>query len=201
MPRRYQRAVEATFGDVRRQAFEHLVATRADALASGSTCLDLACGTGLTSLWLASRCPGLRVVGVDDNRAMLKQAGREAKRRGLDEQCTFVHGDVETLTLGELQERVPGWGRADVVTCALGFSVVPRWQEAFENSLRLLAPDGMYVIFDQFSPGLVVHDFAADQSRESWKLVERSFADSETKWFGKQFISIGRGMVAPSATS
>jgi len=51
------------------------------------------------------------------------------------------------------------------------------WEEAFENTCRLLAPDGLYVVFDQFSPGMVVHDFAADQSRESWKLVERTFVD------------------------
>jgi ubiquinone/menaquinone biosynthesis C-methylase UbiE len=194
LPRRYQREIETRFADARQEAFSYFVETRRAELAEKRTCLDLACGTGLTSLWMAAACPQLDIVGIDASRRMLSHARREAKRRGLADRCTFITGDVRSITGEELRERVPGWsGAADIVTCALGFSVVPSWDKAFENTCSLLDRDGFYVVFDQYSPGLVVHDFAADQSRESWKLVERTFRESETTWFGREFIAIGHG--------
>jgi ubiquinone/menaquinone biosynthesis C-methylase UbiE len=193
VPGRYHREIEHRFGDTRRRAFEHFVESRADALGEKRTCLDVACGTGLTTLWLASALPQLQIVGVDASGGMLRRARREARRLGLESRCSFAVADMRNLTPADLRKLVPSsHGGVDIVTCALGLSVVDEWQEAFANTARLVAPDGFYVVFDQFSPGEVVYDFAADQSRESWKLVESTFVDSETTWYGREFIAIGQ---------
>jgi ubiquinone/menaquinone biosynthesis C-methylase UbiE len=182
-PGYYQRVIGRRFGAVREQAFRHFLAKAGPDLQG--TALDLACGTGLTTLWLASACPGLRLTGVDADRGMLASARRQARKLGVADRCTFLEADARTLAA--LPE-----GPADLVTCSLGYSVFDDWEATFGNTLRLLKDDGWYVIFDQHEPGLVLPDFAADQSRRPFELVERSFLESETTWFGSMFLAVGR---------
>lgn len=100
---------------------------------------------------------------------------------------------VHDLTINGLSSLFDGSIETfDVITCALGFSVIPNWQEAFYNTCRLLSDDGLYVIFDQHIAELYLPEFDANVSRRSWELVQQNFVDAEVKWFGDVFIAIGR---------
>ena len=59
--------------------------------------LDLGCGTGRNSLFVASK--GFHVVGVDLSFGMLKVMAEEAKRKGLSSLVDAVLGDVLDLPL------------------------------------------------------------------------------------------------------
>ena len=185
LPRYYDRVMASELHSVRTKATRYLL----DALETDrvGTVLDLACGTGITSVELAESLPDARVVGVDPTAKMLGLAERRARAHGVGERCSFLLQDAESIT----PEQV---GTVDLVTCFFGFSVIDRWRGAFENSSRLVAAGGTYAIFDYHQEGLYISDFAADQSRESWKLVEETFADHDIQRFeGGFFLAIGRG--------
>jgi ubiquinone/menaquinone biosynthesis C-methylase UbiE len=63
----------------REGAFKRRVLERA-ALVEGQRVLDLACGTGTLALAAARSVPGLRVTGVDGDRAILERARAKAGR-------------------------------------------------------------------------------------------------------------------------
>lgn len=192
-PRLYEDVIRRRFGERRETAFRHFV-EGASGLRDKRLCLDLACGTGLTTLWMASACPHLRVVGIDASARMLRLARRRAKAAGVAGRCDFVRAQAGLFTRDDLRRVRPERdGGADVLVCALGFSVMNDWAQVFTHSLGLLADDGYYVIFDQYLPETEVPDFAADQSRRTWELVEAAFVEAETTWFDEMFIAIGRG--------
>ena len=84
-----------------------LLAAYADAFPVRGKALDLACGRGLASVWLALR--GLDVVGLDISAVAIGQARDLARRSGVDERCRF---DVV-----DLDEGLPPGGPVDVIVC------------------------------------------------------------------------------------
>lgn len=66
-----------------------------DVIPAAGLALDVACGQGLGSIWLASR--GLDVWGVDVSSAAITQARDLARRLGFDASCRF---DVVDLDAG-----------------------------------------------------------------------------------------------------
>ncbi len=187
LPRHYDRIIEKRFGVHRDRAYRYFL-EQVEGLEGAKTCLDVACGTGLTSVWMARELPKLSVVGIDANIGMLDVAKRRAQQQGVADRCQFLRLDATTVELADLPVR-----GIDVVTCSLGYSVIPAWEAAFDQTCRILADDGVYAIFDQYEEDLTVPDFASDQTRQSWRLIENRFAETETKWFGNRFISFGKG--------
>ncbi|MBO8171541.1 MAG: methyltransferase domain-containing protein [Bacillaceae bacterium] len=59
----------------------------------GEKALDLGCGTGIYTLWLAKM--GLRVTGIDISREMLHQAREKAARENV--QVDLLSGDIHNL--------------------------------------------------------------------------------------------------------
>jgi SAM-dependent methyltransferase len=57
--------------------------------------LDLCCGNGRTSIYMAKK--GFRAVGVDISKAFLDDAKRKAKEHGVSGKVTFLQGDVRKL--------------------------------------------------------------------------------------------------------
>ncbi len=84
-----------------------LLAAYAEAFPVSGKALDLACGRGLGSVWLALR--GLDVVGLDISAVAISQARDLARRSGVDERCRF---DVV-----DLDEGLPPGGPVDVIVC------------------------------------------------------------------------------------
>ena len=103
---------------------------------------------------------------------------------------SFRGKDINVLQRGCLGD-LPVDGPVDLVVCALGYSVFPDWRSVFANTTRLLSPAGCYVVFDQYVEDLYVADFAADQTRRTWELVERGFERADTRWYGDCFMAAG----------
>jgi SAM-dependent methyltransferase len=75
---------------------------------SGSA-LDIACGGGRWTVWLARR--GLEVIGVDVSPVALDLAGELARRAGVRDRCRFV--------LVDLDDGLPDTPPVDVILCHL----------------------------------------------------------------------------------
>jgi SAM-dependent methyltransferase len=84
-----------------------LFAAHADAVPVSGKALDLACGRGLGSVWLARR--GLDVLGLDISAVAIDQARELARRSGVDGRCRFEVVDLD----GGLPPGAP----VDVIVC------------------------------------------------------------------------------------
>lgn len=94
--------------------------------------LDAACGTGRLTSLLARR--GHRVVGVDGSTEMLALARRKEPGR------EFLLGRLDRLPVGD--------STADLVTCALALTHVPKLGPVMAEFARVLRPGGHLVISD-----------------------------------------------------
>jgi SAM-dependent methyltransferase len=64
----------------------------------GEVILEVGCGTGVLDRWLARRTAGVnRIVGVDINPFLLRQARALAKQEGVDQHIEFQEGNAEAL--------------------------------------------------------------------------------------------------------
>ena len=79
----------------------------ADELPTAGHALELACGFGEASVWLAER--GLTVRGVDVSVVAIDQARELAARRGVSERCTF--------SVADLDDGLPPGPPAAVIVC------------------------------------------------------------------------------------
>lgn len=74
---------------------------------TAGTALDLACGQGTGSVWLALR--GLHVLGLDISPAAVGHARELARRAGVADRCRFEVVDLD--------DGLPAGAPADVITC------------------------------------------------------------------------------------
>jgi len=190
MPKRYDDVIVPRFGEVRQQAFSDLIAAFGPDKRQPRTVIDIACGSGLSTLWLAQHLPDSLVVGTDRHGSMLAEARRRVRSAGVADRCKFVRADARTVSLQDFGLDGP----ADLIVASLAFSVIPDWEAVFESSIKWLAEDGTFAIFDQYAEDFYLHTYNADQSRKSWLLVEGAFQDAETTWYDNDcFLAVGRG--------
>ncbi len=104
--------------------------------------LDLACGEGRNSLWLAER--GWEVVGVDFSAVGLEKARRLAAARGL--QVELVEAD--------LLEWVPAEGRFDLVAVMYLQLPATERRHVLAGASRALAPGGVVLVVGHDSTNL-----------------------------------------------
>ncbi len=97
----------------------------------GARVLDVACGTGNTTLPLARR--GMRVTGVDIAPNLLEQARARAAEEGFE--VTFIEGDAEALPFAD--------GEFDAVVTMFGSMFAPRPELVASESARVLRKGGM----------------------------------------------------------
>src|SRR5262245_30220894 len=60
--------------------------------------VDLACGSGRFLVHLASGRPDIKCLGIELSAPMLEQAERNVRAAGLQDQISFVQGDVRKLS-------------------------------------------------------------------------------------------------------
>lgn len=109
------------------------VAAELDDLPPGRA-VDLACGEGRNSLWLASK--GWDVVGVDFSRVALDKARSIAERRGLH--VDWVLADVTTYQ--------PPAGAFDLVLVAYLHLAAAAMRSVFESAVAATAPNGVVFV-------------------------------------------------------
>ncbi|MGM0394078.1 MAG: tRNA1(Val) (adenine(37)-N6)-methyltransferase [Thermodesulfobacteriota bacterium] len=68
----------------------------------GQTVMDIGCGCGIISLILASRHPGIRVIGIDIQKPLAHLAEKNTTANRLDARVKIVHQDVRTLTRADI---------------------------------------------------------------------------------------------------
>jgi cyclopropane-fatty-acyl-phospholipid synthase len=137
-------------------------------LADGQHILELGCGWGSLTLWMASHFPNARITGVSNSHGQRAHILAEAARRGLS--------NIEILTCDMNAFEAPGGpGRFDRVVSVEMFEHMKNYERLMGNISRWLKPDGK----------LFVHIFT---HREFCYHFE---ADDESSWLSRYFFTGG----------
>ena len=99
----------------------------------GRDAIELGCGTGYVSAWLARR--GARPVGIDNSEAQLATARRMQERSGLE--FPLIHGNAERVPLPDAS--------FDIAISEYGASIWCDPHEWIPEAARLLRPGGELV--------------------------------------------------------
>ena len=136
-------------------------------LADGQDILDLGCGWGSLSLFLAERFPRSRITGVSNSRTQREFIHRQAWQRGLTN-VRILTCDINDFDLPrDLFDRV--------VSIEM-FEHLKNYQRVLANIARWLKPEGL----------LFVHIFT--HARLSYHFVPRD----ETDWMARHFFTGGQ---------
>ena len=107
----------------------------------GETILDIGCGAGVDSIVAATMVgPDGKVVGVDLIPEMLERARENLKKTSF-ENVTFQEASAEELPFPE--------ATFDVVISNGVFNLVPDKARALKEAIRMLKPDGRFLLADQ----------------------------------------------------
>ena len=110
-----------------------LVETAAHAdIRDGQSILELGCGWGSLSLFLASRYPGSTVTSVSNSASQRAYIEGEAAKRGLTN-LTIITADMNVFQTAERHDRI--------VSVEM-FEHMSNWQELLERARGWLKPDG-----------------------------------------------------------
>ena len=142
-----------------------LYAERAQ-LADGQDILELGCGWGSLSMWMAEKFPQARITGVSNSRTQKEFIDAEAARRGLKNlriiTCDMNRFDIES-------------GAFDRVVSIEMFEHMKNYQRLMANVARWLRPDGQ----------LFVHIFTHKE------FAYHFIARDETDWMARYFFTGG----------
>jgi cyclopropane-fatty-acyl-phospholipid synthase len=103
-------------------------------LANGQRILELGCGWGSLSLWMAERYPGARITALSNSRSQRAHITAEAAARGL--------GNLEVLTHDF--NHFDTIERFDRVVSVEMFEHLRNWPQAFARVARWLEPEGRF---------------------------------------------------------
>ena len=103
--------------------------------------LDLACGTGSHSIFLAGK--GYEVVGLDLSEKMLDIARKKARTAGrpIQDRVEFVHGDVLSINFDEEFDAVVCIGQTTMILNELN-----DMQMMFKGIYKSLRPGGLFIV-------------------------------------------------------
>jgi cyclopropane-fatty-acyl-phospholipid synthase len=146
------------------EAMLSLTAERAR-LADGQRVLELGCGWGSLTLWMARHFPRASIVGVSNSRSQREYILAKARARGL--------GNVSIVTT-DVSHFEPE-GTYDRIVSVEMFEHVRNWQALLERAHGWLAQDGR----------LFLHFFA----HRSFSYPFEAVADDD--WMGRHFFSGG----------
>mgnify|MGYP006314873279 FL=1 len=156
--------------DAAEEAMLALYGERAE-LADGQRILELGCGWGSLTLWMAQRFPNARITGVSNSRTQREHILAQAAQRGL--------GNVEIITCDVNRLELPE-GEFDRTVSIEMFEHMRNYQHLLGNVSRWLKPGGK----------LFVHIFCHRS------LMYPFETQGEDNWMGKYFFT---GGLMPSA--
>lgn len=135
---------------------EALAETAAHAqLADGQTILELGCGWGSLSLWMARKLPNARITSVSNSRSQRAYIERSAGERGLTN-LSVVTADANTFRPE---------GRFDRIVSVEMFEHMSNWHQLLARTRDWLAPDGrlfLHVFTHRAAPYRFDHNDPAD---------------------------------------
>ena len=135
-------------------------------LADGLSILELGCGWGSLTLWMAEKYPRARITGVSHSRTQREHILAEAKKRGLAN-VTVLTCDMNDLALEP--------GCYDRVVSVEMFEHMKNWPRLLASIARWLRPEGLFF----------AHVFT--HSRFAYHFVARD----ETDWMSRYFFTGG----------
>ena len=150
--------------DAAEEAMLKLTCKRAQ-LADGQRILELGCGWGSLSLWLAENYPNARITGVSNSATQKIHIDAEAKKRGL-KNLRIITCDMNRFDIAEKFDRV--------VSVEM-FEHMKNFERLMANISRWLKPDGK----------LFVHIFT--HKEYAYHFVARD----ESDWMARYFFSGG----------
>jgi len=122
-------------------------------LADGLHILELGCGWGSLTLWMAEKYPQARITAVSHSRTQREHITGEARRRGL--------GNVTVITC-DMNDFDIGAGRFDRVVSVEMFEHMKNWPRLMANIARWLKPGGLFFahvfVHSRFAYHFVVRD-------------------------------------------
>ena len=150
------------------QAEERMLALTAERarLADGQDILELGCGWGSLTLWLAEKYPAARIVAVSHSRTQRAHITAEVERRGLH------HVSVLTCDMNDLDLAA---GRFDRVVSVEMFEHMKNWP-------RLMAQIGLWL-----KPGGLFFAHVFVHARFAYHFVARDATD----WMSQYFFTGG----------
>jgi cyclopropane-fatty-acyl-phospholipid synthase len=134
-------------------------------LADGQNILELGCGWGSLSLWMAEKFPNARITGVSNSATQKQHIEAEAKKRGL-KNLRIITCDMNRFDIAEKFDRV--------VSVEM-FEHMKNYERLMANISRWLKPDGK----------LFVHIFTHKQ------YVYHFIARDEADWMARYFFTGG----------
>jgi cyclopropane-fatty-acyl-phospholipid synthase len=138
-------------------------------LADGQRILELGCGWGSLSLWMAARFPNARILSISNSASQRAFIEGQAAARGLTNlevrTCDFNAFDP----LGQLV------GQFDRVVSVEMFEHLRNWPQAFAKVARWLRPDGRFFL----------HVFAHREAPYAFEVRDA------TDWMSQHFFSGG----------
>lgn len=121
----------------------------------GDRILDMACGSGVYTCWLAERVgPEGHVVGLDINPAYLQAAQHLLTQACLSERVSLQEGDVEALPFDHAS--------FDLVWCAQSMYSLPDPAAALRELRRIVRPGGVVAVFENDVIHQIVLPWPAD---------------------------------------
>lgn len=134
-------------------------------LSDGMQILELGCGWGSLSLWMAARYPGSKLVSVSNSHSQREYINAIARRRGL-KNLTVITADMN-----EFETDL----RFDRVVSVEMFEHMRNWQRLLKKISTWLKPEGK----------LFLHIFSHRQYAYPFE------TDGDTNWMGQHFFSGG----------
>jgi cyclopropane-fatty-acyl-phospholipid synthase len=134
-------------------------------IADGQQILELGCGWGSLSLWMAEHFRGSRITALSNSNSQREHIDTLARRRGLTN-LRVITRDFNEFDTAE---------RFDRIVSVEMFEHLRNWPQAFANVARWLAPQGRFFM----------HVFAHRDA--PYAFVERDASD----WMSKHFFSGG----------
>jgi cyclopropane-fatty-acyl-phospholipid synthase len=136
------------------EAMLRVYAKRAS-LSDGQEILELGCGWGSLSLWLAEHYPRSRITGVSHSRTQKEFIDAEAVKRGLTN-LTIITCDMNNFDIAA--------GRFDRVISVEMFEHMKNWPRLLANISRWLKAGGLFFLHIFTHARLAYHFVARDQT-------------------------------------
>lgn len=171
-------------------------------LRDGQAVLELGCGWGSLSLWMAERYPASRITSVSNSRSQRAFIEGEARSRGLAN-LTVVTADMNAFAPE---------GRFDRIVSVEMFEHMSNWLALLERARGWLAPDGRLFLhvfahasgayrFDPADPGdWIAQHFFTGGIMPSHDLVGRFghlfMVEEEWRWNGQHYARTARDWLA-----